>query len=317
MSQCNDDGLQIQRKYKQRQQQLLQSYKHCKRRRIIQPKMSHVKTTPILSMICTFFSSTCSVIRSDDLFYIVRGYGRSSTAKKTSTPGKRHWMIGCSLKIPMIVVVLVAFATCLITHCRPIEATIIKNTNSQGLQSLAVSSLLSKAKSSQRSSDSSTILSTSSPPSTPKQQRQLQQQQLFALLKLNGMPTSGSEGESLSSSAMKHLKNKHHPYNHLIDDIEEDNGDDEDVLYENNSVNLTASRVLETTGYVSDDGQQYEKADKNLAAATAGGANNQQTQILANNLNCPKECKCLNDYFDCSKKHLDHVPALPNYVQVM
>lgn len=317
MSQCNNDGLQIQRKYKQRQQQLLQSYKHCKRRRIIQPKMSLVKTTPILSMICTRFSSPCSVIRSDDLFYIARGYGRSSTSKKTSTPGKRHWMIGCNLKIPMIVVVLVAFATCLITHCRPIEATIIKNSNSQGLQSLAVSSLLSKAKSSQQSSDSSIVLSTlspPSPPSTPKQQRQLQQQQLFALLKVG---ISGSEGESLSSSAMKHLKNKHHPYNRLIDDIEEDNGDDEDVLYEHDSVNLTASRVLETTGYVSDDGQQYEKADKNLAAATAGGANNQQTQILANNLNCPKECKCLNDYFDCSKKHLDHVPALPNYVQVM
>lgn len=90
--------------------------------------------------------------------------------------------------------------------------------------------------------------------------------------------------------------------------------------------NLLPKNLMETSGFVSDDGQQYEKAEKALAAAAAAASVQQGQQtaatsssnnIVINNANCPKECKCLNDYFDCGKKHLDRVPQLPNYVQTM
>ncbi|XP_065370410.1 leucine-rich repeats and immunoglobulin-like domains protein 3 [Calliphora vicina] len=195
------------------------------------------------------------------------------------------------------------------------------------------------------SSGSSSSLSTSTSPLASattfaqQQQRQLQQQQLFALLKLNSMPQATQETKKSSSSSLalrtKNLKDKqryHHqrrpPHRHLkedngdYDDDDEDEDEDED---DNINFPIPRNTLLETTGFVADDGQQYEKAEKALAAAgiIGGSGSNTQQQSLGsssttnNNLNCPKECKCLNDYFDCGKKHLDRVPALPNYVQII
>lgn len=182
--------------------------------------------------------------------------------------------------------------------------------------------------------------------STQQQQRQFQQQQLFALLKLNSMPQSATQETKKSSGSMslriRNLKEKqrfnhqrHPPHHHLkdnknnnddYDDDDDDDEEDDDIL----NFPIPRNTLLETTGFVADDGQQYEKAEKALAAAgiIGGGiggssvASSQPQQTLSslvpnNNVNCPKECKCLNDYFDCGKKHLDRVPALPSYVQTM
>ncbi|XP_030384291.1 leucine-rich repeats and immunoglobulin-like domains protein 3 [Scaptodrosophila lebanonensis] len=69
---------------------------------------------------------------------------------------------------------------------------------------------------------------------------------------------------------------------------------------------------LETTGFVADDGGQYEQAEIALSAAAAATAANSSTKN-----SCPKECKCLNVLFVCDKVHLERVPILPIYVQTL
>ncbi|KAM7341810.1 leucine-rich repeats and immunoglobulin-like domains protein lambik isoform 1-T7 [Cochliomyia hominivorax] len=251
--------------------------------------------------------------------------------------------------------------------CQPIEAatavatatfSATSATSIQGFQIPPLNALLKAAAqdtqiTNNNNSPSSTILpssgtSFSSPLSTANssQQRQLQQQQLFALLKLNSMPQpqmpSTQETKKSSTSSLglrtKNLKEKqrfnqqHHrrpPHHHLkdnrynSDDYDDDDEDDDEINFP-----IPRNTLLETTGFVADDGQQYEKAEKALAAAgiisgVSGSNSNPQQQssssvvVPNNNINCPKECKCLNDYFDCGKKHLDRVPSLPNYVKTI
>ncbi|XP_023292527.2 leucine-rich repeats and immunoglobulin-like domains protein 3 [Lucilia cuprina] len=191
-------------------------------------------------------------------------------------------------------------------------------------------------------STSSSPLASASSTQQQQQQRQLQQQQLFALLKLNSMPQAATQETKKSSSSSlalrtKNLKDKQRynhrrrrpPHRHLKEDntdYNDDDDDDDDNGEDEINFLIPRNTLLETTGFVADDGQQYEKAEKALAAAgiiPATGSNAQQQQssssasLANNNLNCPKECKCLNDYFDCGKKHLDRVPPLPGYVQII
>ncbi|XP_036230895.2 leucine-rich repeats and immunoglobulin-like domains protein 3 [Bactrocera oleae] len=160
----------------------------------------------------------------------------------------------------------------------------------------------------------------SSPLSALQQQRQLQQQQLFAMLTKNrqgnvavtggggggvaGMEVGvGGEDAAIATALTAGLVPKH-----FLADIEVDNAD----------------TSLETAGFVADDGQRYEKAVKAQAAAV----NTRAIGGIANDSNgggrlfgvaatsaCPKECKCLDAYFDCDDKLLDRVPTLAGYVQ--
>ncbi|XP_050323875.1 leucine-rich repeats and immunoglobulin-like domains protein 3 [Bactrocera neohumeralis] len=162
----------------------------------------------------------------------------------------------------------------------------------------------------------------SSPLSALQQQRQLQQQQLFAMLTKNRQGNSGNvavtgggggggasevgvvgEDAAIATALTAGLVPKH-----FLADLEVDNAD----------------TSLETAGFVADDGQRYEKAVKAQAAAV----NSRAISGIANDSNgggrlfgvaatsaCPKECKCLDAYFDCDDKLLDRVPTLPGYVQ--
>ncbi|XP_037946593.1 leucine-rich repeats and immunoglobulin-like domains protein 3 [Teleopsis dalmanni] len=103
------------------------------------------------------------------------------------------------------------------------------------------------------------------------------------------------------NAANSYNNNEHH-------NVKKNADDDDDVV-----IAPAADTFLETTGFFADDGQKYEKADK----AGIGSININDHIQHTNANNCPKECKCLNDFFDCGKKHLDHVPELPNYVVVL
>lgn len=165
-----------------------------------------------------------------------------------------------------------------------------------------------------------------------------QQQQLFALLSLNRkpLPTATNAADSLISPSALSLMNRVQNRPLYQDDNELD-------------FPINGVTMLETSGFAADEATQYAKAENDLtevaaaaaAAASASAAtkptgirNLQQQQRNSsgdgssngsnryqnnsnNSNNCPKECKCLNDYFDCGKKQLSHVPALPTYVQIM
>lgn len=76
--------------------------------------------------------------------------------------------------------------------------------------------------------------------------------------------------------------------------------------------------------FLGDDGGRYEKAATDLMSKTfllsESGGNRAGSGFdlllgVKQGLDCPKECKCLNDYFICNRKQLSYVPALPGYVQ--
>ncbi|XP_073845261.1 leucine-rich repeats and immunoglobulin-like domains protein lambik [Musca autumnalis] len=297
MSQCNNDELQLQRKYKQRQQQLLQSYKYCKRRR----KKSSFNW-PFIDKRCWYEARAQSVKRLKGL--------------------KVHWWIWLRSCQEFVLLLL---ALVMVTACFPVSfslteaaAVAASGTGSvvlatKGYRDIPLSSILSAAP--------SPALSSSSTNFTPKQQRQLQQQQLFALLKLDNISKSpGFMGEPTSSLSRNRNRLEDATVPRHISDMDTDlnTGSKEN---ESESENLTLKRAAnalsETTGYVSDDGKLYEKGEKTLATTVADAPNGQQSHIISNDIDCPKECKCLNDYFDCGKKHLDRVPTFPNYVQII
>ncbi|XP_036333319.1 leucine-rich repeats and immunoglobulin-like domains protein 3 [Rhagoletis pomonella] len=166
----------------------------------------------------------------------------------------------------------------------------------------------------------------SSPLSALQQERQFQQQQLFAMLTKNrqgnaaeviaadGGTDVGGAVEGVAASAMA----AGFVPKHLLDlDAAAPVAADAD-----------ADTSLETAGFVADDGQRYEKAVKALAAAVnskAGGNSNDSNGSggggrlfgVGTSTDCPKECKCLDAYFDCGDKLLDRVPILPGYVQTL
>ncbi|XP_054738344.1 leucine-rich repeats and immunoglobulin-like domains protein 3 [Anastrepha obliqua] len=168
----------------------------------------------------------------------------------------------------------------------------------------------------------------SSPLSAQQQQRQIQQQQLFAMLTKNrqshtgevitagGIDVgggSGGGGEGLPASALaaafvpKHLLE--------LDAAAPEPDDTAD----------NADMSFETAGFVADDGQRYEKAVKALAAVVNSKANGNSNDSngggrlfgVSVSSDCPKECKCLDAYFDCGNQLLDRIPVLPTYVQTL
>ncbi|XP_013106713.2 leucine-rich repeats and immunoglobulin-like domains protein 3 [Stomoxys calcitrans] len=311
MSQCNDEALNMQLKYKQRQQKLLQSYKHCRRRRGVwsKPLPTDERTTAPSLVLWASYSSA---------HFTYPNELRSRTTQQISEICRynpmelvrRRWNVLLNFwqKLPLLVVLLVTWMSIFSIICRPTDAAVAAG----GLNAPTASQAMHDVQQSVESPSSS----------TPTQQRQLQQQQLFALLKLDGGVPSrsgASVGESLPPSSTNYRKTDHNHYNHLVDDHQNNDDEDDAVTRDRESLNFTANReaaLLETTGYVSDDGQKYEKAEKALAT-DGGGSSGQLPQVMANNVICPKECKCLSDYFDCGKKHLDRVPTLPSYVQVI
>ncbi|XP_075168421.1 leucine-rich repeats and immunoglobulin-like domains protein lambik [Haematobia irritans] len=296
-SPCNDEAVQMKIKYKQRQL-LLQSYKHCRRRR---RTIRELEDEPSW------------MFKNRDNLYVERFKNHFNVLESSLA---LIWSIFLRYleKLPLFVVILGTCLMCSPTIYKPVEATVVtKSLNilstSQDNQNIAHIA----SETFQQPIESTDVFS-STPPTTSKQQRQLQQQQLFALLKFDGMSRLGPSQSPLN----KYKKTESEQYKNFVDDHGNRNGGD-DVKVVRDSLNFTvnqAASFLETTGYVSDDGQQYEKAEKSLAAG-ADGSNGLPTQGASSNVNCPKECKCLNDYFDCGKKHLDRVPSLPNYVQVI
>ncbi|XP_017078566.1 leucine-rich repeats and immunoglobulin-like domains protein 3 [Drosophila eugracilis] len=152
---------------------------------------------------------------------------------------------------------------------------------------------------------------------------QLPQQQLFAMLTRNG----GSSGSGSSGGSRGYTNARQH-FMALSEDDSDAEVDEEDMAalhyplaashppaaaLGSSSSGSTQSGSLETNGFVADDGGQYEQAQKALeAAAAAAKANNKY------NIDCPKDCKCLNALlFDCDKLHLERVPVLPSYVQTL
>ncbi|XP_017049728.1 leucine-rich repeats and immunoglobulin-like domains protein 3 [Drosophila ficusphila] len=151
--------------------------------------------------------------------------------------------------------------------------------------------------------------------------QQLPQQQLFAMLTRNG-GSSGSGSGSNGNSRGGYTNARQH-FMALSEDDSDAEVDEEDMAalhyplaashppVQASSISIQ-SGSLETNGFVSDDGGQYEQAQKALeAAAAAAKANNKY------NIDCPKDCKCLNVIFDCDKLHLERVPVLPSYVQTL
>ncbi|XP_034650528.1 leucine-rich repeats and immunoglobulin-like domains protein 1 [Drosophila subobscura] len=145
----------------------------------------------------------------------------------------------------------------------------------------------------------------------------LPQQQLFAMLAKNAAGAGAGGGGYTNpglASARQHFMSLH-------EDESDGDVDDDDLAALHvplaasatspQQVSSIQSASLETNGFVADDGGQYEQAEKALAAAAAASNANH------NNINCPKECKCLNILFDCDKLHLERVPVLPNYVQTL
>ncbi|XP_034107533.1 leucine-rich repeats and immunoglobulin-like domains protein 3 [Drosophila albomicans] len=161
--------------------------------------------------------------------------------------------------------------------------------------------------------------------------QQLPQQQLFAMLaKNNGGGGGGGIAPPFFGYNSEAAAHRQHPrYLPLHEDESEDLADEDfDALHipldiaaaaaAADAAPSIASASLETNGFVADDGDQYEQAEKALAAAAAESANaNAKNSNHNNNIYCPKECKCLNAFFDCDKLHLERVPALPNYVQTL
>ncbi|XP_033252505.1 leucine-rich repeats and immunoglobulin-like domains protein 1 [Drosophila miranda] len=150
---------------------------------------------------------------------------------------------------------------------------------------------------------------------------QLPQQQLFAMLAKNGAGAGarGGGGDYTNlglASSRQHFLSLHEDESDGEVDMDDD---DLAALHVPLAASATSPQQLssiqfaslETNGFVADDGDQYEQAEKELAAAAAASNANH------NNINCPKECKCQNILFDCDKLHLERVPALPNHVQTL
>lgn len=144
--------------------------------------------------------------------------------------------------------------------------------------------------------------------------QQLPQQQLFAMLTRNG----GSSGSGSGARGNRGNANLQQFLN-LREDESDADVDDEDMaaLHIPHRSGAAASHLssvqsgsLETNGFVSDDGGQYEQAEKALREAAAA-ANNKY------NIDCPKDCKCVAGLFECDKLHLERVPVLPNYVHTL
>ncbi|KAL9914985.1 leucine-rich repeats and immunoglobulin-like domains protein lambik isoform 1-T8 [Glossina fuscipes fuscipes] len=184
----------------------------------------------------------------------------------------------------------------------------------------------------------STSSYTSAISSISEEKLQQQQQQLFALLSLNRkpLPTATNAADSLISPSTVSLMNR---------------VQNRPLYQDNNELDfpINGASMLETTGFAADEAAQYAKAENDLtelaAAASASASASAATKLTViknlqqqqhnssgdgasnssnryqnnsnNSNNCPKECKCLNDYFDCGKKQLSHVPALPTYVQII
>ncbi|XP_030567595.1 leucine-rich repeats and immunoglobulin-like domains protein 3 [Drosophila novamexicana] len=160
--------------------------------------------------------------------------------------------------------------------------------------------------------------------------QQLPQQQLFAMLARNngagiGLGLgSGNTAALASAAAAPHQHQRQRSrFPPLREDEDSEDAADEEFAGLHIPMEIAAaaavaapssisSASLETRGFVADDGGQYEQAQRALAesAANPNAKNN-------NNINCPKECKCLNVFFDCDKLHLDRVPVLPSYVQTL
>ncbi|KAH8401876.1 hypothetical protein KR009_008413 [Drosophila setifemur] len=150
--------------------------------------------------------------------------------------------------------------------------------------------------------------------------QQLPQQQLFAMLTRNGVSNSGSGSESGSGSGSGSRGNRGNTnLKHLFalrEDESDADVDDEDMV----ALHVPSHRLevpiqsvsLETNGFVSDDGGQYEQAEKALREAAAAANGNGKYDI-----DCPKECKCVAGLFECDKLHLERVPALPGYVHTL
>ncbi|KAH8277703.1 hypothetical protein KR018_003746 [Drosophila ironensis] len=144
--------------------------------------------------------------------------------------------------------------------------------------------------------------------------QQLPQQQLFAMLTRNGASGSGSGSGSGSRGNRGNSNLQQFPY--LREDDSDADVDDEDVaalhVPRRPEVSSVQSSSLETNGFVSDDGGQYEQAEKALREAAA--SNNKYNKY---NLNCPKDCKCVAGLFECDKLHLERVPVLPSDVHTL
>nr|XP_016929513.1 leucine-rich repeats and immunoglobulin-like domains protein 3 [Drosophila suzukii] len=155
--------------------------------------------------------------------------------------------------------------------------------------------------------------------------QQLPQQQLFAMLTRNGVGSSGSGSlPGAGGGGNRGYSNARQHFMALSEDDSDADVDEEDMAALHyplaashppaggQGYSSIQSGSLETSGFVSDDGGQYEQAQKALeAAAAAAKANNKY------NIDCPKDCKCLNVLFDCDKLHLERVPVLPSYVQTL
>ncbi|KAL7737915.1 hypothetical protein ACLKA6_006286 [Drosophila palustris] len=153
--------------------------------------------------------------------------------------------------------------------------------------------------------------------------QQLPQQQLFAMLAKNngggGGGINNGNTAALASAAAAHQQHRQRQRFLPLHEDETEDALDEDFAALHSRLEIAAvapssiaSASLETNGFVADDGDQYEQAEKALAAAESANANAKN-----NNNNCPKECNCLNAFFDCDKLHLERVPALPNYVETL
>ncbi|KAI8036280.1 leucine-rich repeats and immunoglobulin-like domains protein 1 [Drosophila gunungcola] len=156
--------------------------------------------------------------------------------------------------------------------------------------------------------------------------QQLPQQQLFAMLTRNGGGGGSSGSGSGTGGGSRGYTNARQHFMALSEDDSDADVDEEDMAAlhyplaaashppasSSSSSFSIQSGSLETNGFVADDGGQYEQAQKALeAAAAAAKANNKY------NIDCPKDCKCLNVLFDCDKLHLERVPVLPSYVQTL
>lgn len=136
-----------------------------------------------------------------------------------------------------------------------------------------------------------------------QQQRQFQKQHLFALLTSNNQQTSISKDRI--ENGFKNLP-KDLAISHLS----------------RRGLNRKHENMMDTKGFVSDDSQQYEKALSETEAFAALNTKNKKSSFqglvgTGGSNSCPKECTCLNDFFDCGKKNLNYIPNLPSYVQVL
>lgn len=307
---CSDEGVCTQRKYKQRQLNLIQSYKYCRRRRspTSRDAAESIVSLCILSGLPSNIAS-CKC-RNAGRDFNIRNVTIRDLKFDTRLPHAYNlaWKrLKSSRWLALICVTFIAFLTPEIaasnTDSAPVSVTTASSERFQISPLTAASSVTNQ-------------LSQSQPTPVSQEQRQRQQQNLFALLKPNSKtsPPIVESKSVLSSESMKTktlINNKQQQYDDDYDDDDESESDD---------MNFSLSRdteVLKSSGFMSDDGKQYQRAEKALVVSAAATSGQQQHQIVNNNPSCPKECKCLNDYFDCGKKHLDRVPAMPTYVQIM